>query len=51
MAVLLVEIENGGMATPDWPPFRAPTLGVPGITVSRFYDLLNILRDAGRPHQ
>ena len=45
MAALLAEIENGGMATPDWPPFRAPTLGVPGITVSRFYDLLNILRE------
>lgn len=45
MAALFAEIENGGMATPAWPPFRAPTLGVPGITVSRFYSLLNILRE------
>jgi hypothetical protein len=39
MAALLSEIENGGMAAPDWPPFRAPILGVPGITVGRFCDL------------
>jgi hypothetical protein len=39
MAALLFEIENGGMATPEWPPFRAPTLGVPGITLGRFCDL------------
>jgi hypothetical protein len=39
MAALLSEIENGGMAAPDWPPFRAPTLGVPGTTVGRFCDL------------
>ena len=45
MAALLAEIENGGIATPDWPPFHAPTLGVPGITVSRFCGLLNILRE------
>jgi hypothetical protein len=45
IAALLSEIENGGMATPPWPPFRAPTLGVPGITVSRFCGLLNILRE------
>jgi hypothetical protein len=45
MAALLGEIENGGMATPDWPPFRAPTLGVPDLTVSRFYDLLKLLRE------
>ena len=45
MAALLAEIENGGIATPDWPPFRAPTLGVPDITVSRFYDLLKLLRE------
>jgi hypothetical protein len=45
MAALLAEIENGGIATPDWPPFRAPTLGVADITVSRFYDLLKILRE------
>src|SRR5215471_2269274 len=45
MAALLAEIENGGIATPDWPPFRAPTLGVADITVSRFHDLLKILRE------
>jgi hypothetical protein len=45
MAALLAEIENGGIATPDWPPFRAPTLGVPDITVSQFYGLLKILRE------
>jgi hypothetical protein len=39
IAALLSEIENGGMATPEWPPFRTPTLGIPGITVSRFCDL------------
>jgi hypothetical protein len=49
MAPLLAEIENGGMATPSWPPFRAPTLGVPGITVSRFYGLVNMLRE-NRPN-
>jgi hypothetical protein len=45
MAALLAEIENGGFATPDWPPFRAPTLGVADITVSRFYELLKILHE------
>jgi len=45
MAALLAEIENGGIATPDWPPFRAPTLGVLDLTVSRFYDLLKLLRE------
>ncbi len=45
MAALLAEIENGGVATPEWPPFRAPTLGVAGITVSRFCDLLKFLRE------
>ena len=49
MAALLSEIENGGIATPDWPPFRAPTLGVADITVSRFYDILKLLRE-GRPN-
>jgi hypothetical protein len=42
-AALLAKIENGGIATPEWPPFRAPTLGVADITVSRFCDLLKIL--------
>jgi hypothetical protein len=44
-AALLSEIENGGMAAPDWPPFRVPTLGVPGITVRRFCDLCKSLCD------
>ncbi|MGJ5818607.1 DUF3626 domain-containing protein [Paludibaculum fermentans] len=43
LAALLAEIENGGMATPDWPPFRTPTLGVPEITVGRFCDLARSL--------
>ncbi|PYR46444.1 MAG: hypothetical protein DMF89_21995, partial [Acidobacteria bacterium] len=43
MAALLGEIEEGGMATPPWPPFRAPTLGVPNLTVARLLDLLNEL--------
>jgi len=45
MAAVLAEIENGGVATPVWPPFRAPTLGVSGITVGRFYDLLRSLSE------
>jgi len=45
MAALIAEIENGGIAIPAWPPFRAPTLGVADITVSRFCDLLKILPD------
>ncbi len=43
MAALLDEIENGGIATPPWPPFRAPTLGIRGITVTRFYEVLKML--------
>jgi len=39
LAALLSEIQNGGMATPEWPPFRAPTLGIPGVTVRRFCEL------------
>lgn len=45
MAALLSEIENGGMAAPDWPPFLAPTLGVPGITICRFCHLAKRLRE------
>ncbi len=45
MAAVLAEIENGGIATPPWPPFRTATLGVPGITVDRFCGLLKRLRD------
>jgi hypothetical protein len=40
---LLAEIEAGAMASPPWPPFRAPTLGVPNLTVARLLDLLNEL--------
>ena len=45
MAALLAEIEDGGIATPSWPPFRAATLGVPGITASGFFSLLQSLRE------
>jgi len=31
------------MAMPAWPPFRAPTLGVPRLTVSRFLKLVGEL--------
>jgi len=44
MCALLAEIEEGGMATPPWPPFRAPTLGVPNLTVARLLEMLNELR-------
>ena len=44
MAPALSEIEQGGMATPSWPPFRAPTFGVPNLTIARLFDLLNALR-------
>jgi hypothetical protein len=40
MHALLVEIEGGAMATPAWPPFKAPTLGVPNLTVRKLFDLL-----------
>lgn len=45
LAALLSEIESGGVAAPEWPPFRTPTLGIPGITVSRFCDLARSLVD------
>jgi Protein of unknown function (DUF3626) len=48
MAALLAEIEAGGMAAPPWPPFRAPTLGVPNLTVAR---LLNVLRELASPRK
>jgi hypothetical protein len=44
MCGLLTEIEEGGMASPPWPPFRAPTLGVPNLTVSRLLKMLNELQ-------
>jgi len=48
MAALLTEIEQGGMAAPPWPPFQAPTLGVPDMTVGRFCNLLKDLREPRR---
>jgi hypothetical protein len=42
MAALLAEIEAGGIASPPWPPYRAPTLGIAGLTIPR---LLRILHD------
>jgi len=51
MAALLSEIENGGMAAPAWPPFRTPTLGVPRITVGRFYDLARVSANTGGTRQ
>ncbi len=42
MNALLAEIEEGALATPQWPPYRAPTLGVPNLTIQR---LLNILHE------
>lgn len=44
LSALLGEIVEGGIARPPWPPFRAPTLGVPNLTVSRLLDLLFDLR-------
>ena len=44
MGALLAEIEQGGIASPPWPPCHAPTLGVPGLTVNRFCELLDDLR-------
>ena len=43
MAALFAEIEAGAMATPPWPPFRAPTLGVPGLTIAQLLDLVGQL--------
>ena len=48
MAALFAEIETGGMASPPWPPFRAPTLGVPNLTTSRLLDLLTDLEQPRR---
>jgi hypothetical protein len=48
MSELLAEIEAGGMAAPPWPPFHAPTLGLPGVTIPR---LLEILKGLALPRQ
>src|SRR5262249_18750752 len=42
MAALLAEIDVGGIASPPWPPYRAPTPGIAGLTITR---LLAVLRD------
>jgi hypothetical protein len=48
MAALFAEIEEGGMATPPWPPFRAPTLGVPTLTVARLLEVVDSLSQPRR---
>ena len=48
MAALFTEIEGGGMASVAWPPFRAPTLGIPNLTVARLLDTLYELTDSRR---
>ncbi len=45
MAALFDEIEAGGFASPEWSPYRAPTLGVPHLTVARLLDLLSALAE------
>ena len=45
MAALLDEIEAGGFASPPWPPYQAPTLGVPNVTAARLLDLAMRLAD------
>jgi hypothetical protein len=49
MAALFAEIEEGGMASPPWPPFRAPTLGIPNLTVSRLLD--DVIKDLQQPRR
>jgi len=48
MASLLEEVEQGGTTTPPWPPFLAPTLGVPDLTVTRLLALLGELAASRR---
>jgi hypothetical protein len=43
MAALFAEIQAGGMAAPPWPPFRAPTLGLPNLTIASLLDVLGEL--------
>jgi hypothetical protein len=45
LASLLAEIESGGLARPEWPPFQTPTLGIPGITVRSFLELTRKLQE------
>jgi hypothetical protein len=44
MIALLTEVAAGGMATPRWPPFHAPTLGVANLTIPRLLNLIYELR-------
>jgi hypothetical protein len=48
MAALLTEIAQGAMASPPWPPYCAPTLGVAQLTIPR---LLHILRELAQPRE
>jgi hypothetical protein len=48
MGGLLAEIEEGGMASSPWPPFRAPTLGVSNLTIARF---LHVLKKLPQPRR
>jgi hypothetical protein len=48
MAALLAEIEAGGMTTPPWPPYRAPTLGVAQLTIPR---LLHLFHELAQPRK
>ena len=48
MGALLAEIEEGGITTSPWPPFRAPTLGVPNLSIARLLDTLEQLRQPRR---
>jgi hypothetical protein len=48
MAGLLAEIEAGGVATPSWPPYRAPTLGIAQLTIPR---LLQLLGELAQPRE
>jgi len=45
---LLAEIEQGGVVCPPWPPYRAPTLGVVKLTITR---LLRILHELAQPRK
>jgi hypothetical protein len=48
MGALLTEIEQGAMATPSWPPFRTPILGISHLSVAGFLNVLNDLREQRR---
>jgi hypothetical protein len=49
IAPLLAEIADGGFTPVKWPPFRAPTLGVAGLTVRDFLGRLASELPAQRP--